>query len=231
MMSTAAIKSSRIVIPEKPGLKQRMAAQLIRILIRTISATVRYEFEDRRGLAAGAKHEPAIYCFWHNRLALGAMIYNNRLREQSAASGLAAMVSASRDGGMLVAVVQSFGVQPARGSTSRRGPQALRELTSWAKRGYDLAITPDGPRGPRYQVADGVMALAQLSGLPIIPGSYNLSSKICMKSWDRFQIPLPFSRCEVILDKPIHVPREATPEDRETLRVQMEQAMHAMSRD
>ena len=65
-------------------------------------------------------------------------------------------------------------MQPVRGSTSRRGPQALLELTSWSERGYDLAITPDGPRGPCYVVQDGIMSLAQLTGLPILPVSYHL---------------------------------------------------------
>jgi lysophospholipid acyltransferase (LPLAT)-like uncharacterized protein len=224
-------KSSQIVIPEKPRCKQRAAAQLIRLIIRTISATLRYKYVDNRGLAPGAKHEPAIYCFWHNRLSVSAMIYRNYIRKSSAATGVAAMVSASRDGGMLVAVVQSFGVQPARGSSSRRGPQAMRELTSWAKRGYDLAITPDGPRGPRYKIAEGVVALAQLTELPVVPASYNLSWKISVKSWDRFQIPLPFSRCEVFLEKPVHVPRETSPEERESLRLKIEQTMQAVSRD
>ena len=67
---------------------------------------------------------------------------------------------------------------PVRGSSSRRGPQALLELTSWAERGYDLAITPDGPRGPRYVVQEGAIGLAQVTGLPIIPASYHLRWKI-----------------------------------------------------
>jgi lysophospholipid acyltransferase (LPLAT)-like uncharacterized protein len=66
-----------------------------------------------------------------------------------------------------------FGVQPVRGSTSRRGPQALLELTTWAERGYDLTITPDGPRGPCYQVQEGVMSLAQVTGLPMVPVAFN----------------------------------------------------------
>jgi lysophospholipid acyltransferase (LPLAT)-like uncharacterized protein len=224
-------KSSQIVIPEKPGWKQRATAQLIRLIIRTVSATLRYKYVDNRGLGPGAKHEPAIYCFWHNRLSVSAMVYRDYIRKHSAATGVAGMVSASRDGGLLVAVVKSFGVQPVRGSSSRRGPQALRELTSWAKRGYDLAITPDGPRGPCYKIAEGVIALGQVTGLHIVPGSYNLSWKISLKSWDRFQIPLPFSRCEVFLEKPVHVPREASPEEREALRLKIEQTMQAVSRD
>ena len=82
---------------------------------------------------------------------------------------MAALVSASKDGGFLSGILELFGVQPVRGSSSRRGPQALLELTTWAERGHDLTITPDGPRGPCYQVQDGVMSLAQLTGLPIVP--------------------------------------------------------------
>ena len=109
-----------------------------------------------------------------------------------------AIVSASRDGAFLTGILEYFKVQPVRGSSSRRGPQALLELTTWAERGYDLAITPDGPRGPRYVVQDGVISLAQLTGLPIVPVSYYVNWKIRVKSWDRFQIPLPFSLCEMI---------------------------------
>ena len=82
------------------------------------------------------------------------------------------MVSASKDGAFLTSILECFQVQPVRGSSSRRGPQALLELTTWAERGYDLALTPDGPRGPRYVVQEGVMSLAQLTGLPIIAASY-----------------------------------------------------------
>jgi lysophospholipid acyltransferase (LPLAT)-like uncharacterized protein len=85
-------------------------------------------------------------------------------------------------------------------------PSALLELTNHAKRGYDLAVTPDAPKGPRYVVQHGVISLAQVTGLPIIPVTCNTQQKICFKSWDRFQIPLPFSRCELILNKPIFVP-------------------------
>src|SRR5213076_1928270 len=110
-----------------------------------------------------------------------------------------------------------FNVQPVRGSSSRRGPQALLELTTWAERGYDLAITPDGPRGPRYVVQDGAVAAAQLTGLAILPASYHLSRKIEIKSWDRFQVPLPFSRCEITIGRPMRVPADADDEAREAI--------------
>ena len=80
---------------------------------------------------------------------------------------MAALVSASGDGGLLARVLELFRVQPVRGSSSRRGPQALRELTTWARRGFDLAITPDGPRGPCYVVDEGVIAAARELSLTV----------------------------------------------------------------
>ena len=124
-----------------------------------------------------------------------------------------------------------FGVEQVRGSTSRRGPQALLEMSSRAKLGYDLAVTPDGPRGPRYVVQKGVIALAQVTGLAIVPVTCNTRRKICLKSWDGFQIPLPFSRCELLLNEPIFVPREACEVKREELRLELEGSLRGSSRD
>src|SRR5208283_4835647 len=120
---------------------------------------------------------------------------------------------------------------PVRGSSSRRGPQALLEMATLAGLGYDLAITPDGPRGPRYVVQDGVMSLAQVTGLPIVPFSFFARRKICLRSWDGFQIPLPFSRCEINVARPIRVPRDATDSERGELRRQLEQALMEISPD
>ena len=173
----------------------------------------------------------AIYCVWHNRLPLCLKAYYGYARRFIRTPGMAAMVSASKDGGFLTAILECFRVQPVRGSSSRRGPQALLELTSWAERGYDLAITPDGPRGPCYVVQQGVMSLAQITGLPILPASYHLGWKIRLKSWDRFQIPLPFSRCEMRLGRPIHVPREASDAEREALRLELERTLRDLTQD
>jgi lysophospholipid acyltransferase (LPLAT)-like uncharacterized protein len=144
---------------------------------------------------------------------------------------MAALVSASKDGAFLAAILERFGVQPVRGSSSRRGSQALLELTSWAEQGYDLAITPDGPRGPRYVVQEGIIVLAQLTGLPIVPVNYWLKRKWTLNSWDAFQIPQPFTRCETYLGELLRVPREASDSDREALRSELESKMRAMTRD
>jgi lysophospholipid acyltransferase (LPLAT)-like uncharacterized protein len=224
-------KSGGVVMAHKPKWHQRVAAWLVFAMIRTVSATLRCRRDDRSNFIQVATPGPAIYCVWHNRLALCMPAYWDYVKKRNKTPGMAAMVSASRDGGFLTGILECFNVQPVRGSSSRRGPQALLELTTWAERGYDLAITPDGPRGPQYVVQEGVMSLAQLTGLPIVPVSYYLNWKIQVKSWDRFQIPLPFSHCEVIYEKPIFVPREATDAEREQLRLQLETKLRAITRD
>jgi len=230
-MPETAVKRSGVVVPHAPQWHQRLAASLAYAFIRVVALTLRYRWTDRSGFFREPRPGPATYCVWHNRLALCMISYYGYVKKHNQSSGLAAMVSASRDGGLLTGILERFGVQPVRGSSSRRGPQALRELTTWARRGYDLAITPDGPRGPRYVVQDGIIALAQLTGMPIVPVSYQLGWKIELKSWDRFQIPLPFSRCEMFFEKPIRVPRDASESDRETLRLQLEQALKSISKD
>jgi lysophospholipid acyltransferase (LPLAT)-like uncharacterized protein len=192
---------------------------------RLVTASLRCRWSDRSGLAGARAGRPVIFCLWHNRLALSMVVHRRHPRK------LAALVSASRDGALLAAVLGAFGVEQVRGSTSRRGPQALLELTSRAQMGYDLAVTPDGPRGPRYVVQPGVIALAQVTGLAIIPVTSNTRPKICLKSWDRFQIPLPFSRCELILNEPILVPREADAAKREELRLELEASLRQSSND
>lgn len=218
------------VVPHAPVWHQRLAAWTVFLLLRAVSATLRWRWSERSGGPAWTE-QPAIYCIWHNRLATCMKGYRVYRCSGGRRGRFAVMVSASKDGAFLTAILECFGVQPARGSSSRRGPQALREMNSWAGRGYDLGITPDGPRGPRYVVQDGVIALAQLTGLPIVPFVINLGWKIQLKSWDRFQIPLPFSRCDVIISAPIHVPKEATAEEREQCRLRVQEGMMAPLRD
>ena len=144
---------------------------------------------------------------------------------------MAALISASHDGGVLARALSYFNVEAVRGSSSRRGAQALLELNTYAERGYCIAITPDGPRGPAYAIQDGVVALAQLSGLPILPVSSQVRWKLRLRSWDRFQVPLPFAYCEVRIGRPVQVPRAATDSEREALRHELEQRMNALTAD
>jgi len=225
------LKSGSVVVPHKARWPQRLAAALVYGLIRSVAATIRYEMRDGSGLLDGAPRERIIFSIWHNRLALSLVMYRRYVVRFAPERRMAAMVSASRDGGLLARILEHFSVQPVRGSSSRRGAQALRELAAWGQRGYDLAITPDGPRGPCYKVQEGVISTAQLTGLPIVPASYRLNWRVRLKSWDRFQVPLPFARCSIRTGPALRVPREATEAERETLRQQLEESMRAITQD
>jgi lysophospholipid acyltransferase (LPLAT)-like uncharacterized protein len=205
-----------MVVPHKPGNSQRLIAWTVFLVERIVARSLRCDWRDHSGLADAPDGQPVIFCLWHNRLAISMIVHRRYPRK------LAALVSASKDGALLAAVLGRFGVEQVRGSSSRRGPQALLELTTHAKRGYDLAVTPDGPKGPRYVVQNGVIALAQVTGFPIVPVTCYTQPKICLKSWDGFQIPLPFSRCELVLNQPIFVPREADQASREERRSELQ---------
>lgn len=220
-----------VVIPNAPKWHQRLLALVIWLAVSLVALTIRYRVRDPHGFLQRRDFTQTIFCIWHNRLALGVKVYFKFRRRQFDSPGLAGLVSASKDGALLSAIFARFGVYPVRGSSSRRGAQALLELTTWAERGYDLAITPDGPRGPRYQVAEGAIALAQVTGLPLAPASYYLPWKVSLKSWDGFQIPLPFSVCEVTAGRIFQVPREAGGAEREKIRREFEAELRAISRD
>ena len=223
-------KSSGIVVPQPLKWHQRLLASLLYGMIRTVGFTMRYRWEYHASVLQN-ENRPVIFCTWHNRLGLSLLMYDDYVRRRQQPPRLAAIVSASKDGGVVARILEHFGVQPVRGSSSRRGPQALLELTSWAEQGYDLAITPDGPRGPRYVVQDGVVALAQLTGRPIVPASQHLRWKICLKSWDRFQVALPFSPVVMRFGEPLLVPRQASEQEREILRQELEQRIKSLTSD
>ena len=231
MTPPAVARKSGLITPRPLRWYHRFSATLIYWFVRLLACTIRFRWEDRSGLFNSAERPPVIFCIWHNRLALALEVRRGYLQKRHRARPLAAMVSASKDGGILARVLERFDTQPVRGSTSRRGPQALLELTNWSKRGHDLAITPDGPRGPRYQVQPGVIALAQLTGRAVVPVGYRLSSKWVLSSWDGFQIPVPFASCRMILDAPLHVPRDLSPEERENWRRRLEQRLTAITED
>jgi lysophospholipid acyltransferase (LPLAT)-like uncharacterized protein len=228
-VSPAPARKSGIVVPHTLSWPKRVLAALVYALIHVVGATLRYRWEFHPELSKAGR--PVIFATWHNRLPLSLLMYRGYVRHFGHPHQLAAIVSASKDGAVVARVLEHFGVQPVRGSTSRRGPQALLELTTWAEQGYDLAITPDGPRGPRYNVQLGAIALAQLTGLPIIPVSNSIGWKITVNSWDRFQIPLPFSRAVMKFGQPLRVPRETSDDERESLRQELEKRISDLTVD
>jgi len=146
---------------------------------------------------------PILLAFWHGRMLYFLYLYH---RERSTI-----LVSRSKDGEFISRVLQRFGMHVTRGSSSRGGAQALLDMVRKVRNGYHAALTPDGPRGPRYAVQPGIVALAQQTGAAILPVTYSARWKKVLCSWDAFLLPLPFSRVVVIYGEPIYVPASASP--------------------
>ena len=111
------------------------------------------------------------------------------------------------------------------------GAQALVEMVALARRGYDLAVTPDGPRGPRYEVKPGVIALAQHTGVPILPISYHLNRRLQLRSWDGFLIPLPFGRCHIRVGPVMQIPPDLDEAERNRLALELQTNLRALTTD
>jgi lysophospholipid acyltransferase (LPLAT)-like uncharacterized protein len=168
------------------------------------SLTLRYEVEDRCGITQPENPcEPVIFALWHNRIFSIPPIW---WKTGGNSRKSLVLTSASKDGAILSAAMAVFGLGAIRGSSSRRAVAALIGMKRALKEGFDICITPDGPRGPRYSFHPGVIKLAESSAAPIVPIHASFSSAWRLKSWDRMVIPKPFSRVHVIFDEMLVVP-------------------------
>lgn len=217
------------VVPKKPSFAATLGAVCIAMLGKGLGRSFRVQVNDQSGLISVPDPKPLIFALWHNRLALSMVVWTRYVKPYRNGSGLVALISASRDGAFLSEVLRRFDVQAVRGSSSRRGPQALRELTTWINKSFNVAITPDGPRGPRYCVQEGVISLARITGAPIIPVGINLQWKKLLKSWDGFQIPCPFSRCALTFGPPVYVPEDSDSPQREEKRLLLENVLRNLN--
>ena len=110
-----------------------------------------------------------------------------------------------------------------------RGARAIRELIRWVRDGWDIALTVDGPRGPRHVLKPGVLEIAKLTGCPIVPAAVSSKSYWQFRSWDKFQFPRPFTRIQVVFGDPVLVPRESTPDALESQRKQIERTLQDLT--
>lgn len=186
---------------KKGGLGERLlvltlpplAACVIRLLYRLL----RIEFVGEEHLRARwERGERFILSFWHDQLLLMVKGYRG--------DRIKVLISASRDGELIARVMGCFGVGTVRGSSSRGGRQAFREMVALGKEPCDLAITPDGPKGPRHQLKEGVAQVARMTGRPVIPMAFASSRGHRFGSWDRFLLPYPFARAVYCFGEPVY---------------------------
>ena len=193
-------------------------------LLQVWARTIRYEIDDRANVVGKQLEGNYIAALWHNRLLLISFVLKKFFPERPGAG----LISASRDGDLIADATKRFGFDVVRGSSSRTGAAALLELSNVLSSGRDVLITPDGPRGPAYQLGPGIIFLAQKTGAPVVPVNMEYSSCWRVKSWDRFIIPKPFSKVRVIIGQPQQVRSTSTSEEFEQERVRLENAMMSL---
>ena len=204
--------------------RERILAFIGSSILKALFLTIRLRLDDQGGITRDAFAEPVLLCFWHNRI-LGITCAFHRFYPKELRHGVTVLTSPSKDGEILSQFVAAFGMGSVRGSSSRRGSRALLELVRIIRDGGDIAITPDGPRGPRYSLGPGVILLAQTTGTPILPMHARFSRAIRMKTWDGFIIPLPFSTISVTVGDRINIPKSLNEEEFEQARKNLEDTL------
>ena len=180
--------------PRSLGFKQRFVFFPFGILYHLWVSTIRFKFIDSDSKSMIIQNtEPVIITLWHNRLFLAGE-WQRRFRSGRKCFGL---ISGSRDGAWLEAFYGWTGIHAIRGSSNRGGSKAIRDLVRTLKSGNDIGITPDGSKGPIYEAKPGVILIGKLANAPLLLLGFEYGWHIKLNSWDKFVIPLPFSKVKV----------------------------------
>ncbi|MGZ4966890.1 MAG: lysophospholipid acyltransferase family protein [Chthoniobacterales bacterium] len=186
--------------------------------------TLRFRVEDPEKILPASHERPFILAVWHNRLLLLPPIFSLCFPHRRNVG----LISASRDGDYVSILVERFGHSTVRGSSSRKGVIALRQLVDELAAGTNVLITPDGPRGPLYEVNQGAIFLAQKSGAPIVPMAIEYGKAWRLKNWDGFFLPKPFSTVRIIFGPQLFVRQNLVPEEFEAERLRVQNVMMAL---
>lgn len=190
--------------------------------VRLLALTLRIRREEATARPLWESRTATIYTAWHGRILMMPYLYGWRRTR--------VLASRSGDGELVVRFVARFGMEAVRGSSSRGGAGAVRTLVGLLKEGGDVFVVPDGPKGPREIAKPGIVALARLSGAPIVPMALGAAREWRLKSWDEFRIPKPFTRCVMRFGEPIRLSRAADRADDEAAREEVETALRQLSR-
>ncbi|MEK7678677.1 MAG: lysophospholipid acyltransferase family protein [Deltaproteobacteria bacterium] len=172
----------------------------------------------RRRIEGGSR---IILAFWHGRLLMMPYSYPGR--------GITILVSQSKDGELVSRTVKGFGIDSVRGSSSKGWFAGVKGLLKSVQAGRDVAITPDGPRGPGSKAQMGAVQIARATGLPIFPMAFGASRVKKFRSWDSFVLPYPFTRGVFICGEPISVAKDAEADDMEAARSRLEDALNGLT--
>lgn len=186
----------------RTGLRYRVAEHAGGAVLDALMHTVRLHVKNDRAYRAFMEQgKPVIFALWHGRLLPLGFLHRGQ--------NIVCLASRSSDGEYITRVLQHWGFGVVRGSSSSGGDTAFRELIRVVRAGSSVAVTPDGPRGPREQLKPGVLQLAQLTGAPVVPLAAAATRSWWFVSWDRFLVPQPFARLHVEYGDPIFVSRDA----------------------
>jgi len=193
-------------------------------LLRGLFATTRTTLVDAHHLEelreAG---RPVVFVLWHGQLL--PLVHQHR------EEGVAVLVSEHRDGEYIARVLERSGFETVRGSSTRGGTRGLKGLIRAAREGKDLALTPDGPRGPAHVLKAGALGVAQATGLPVIPVAVGASAGWRFRSWDGFLVPRPLSRITIQYAPAVHVPRNASRERLEEAGREVQDTLNTLTAD
>ena len=190
-------------------------------LYRLWARTLRLQVEDPNDVVAFVRNQPVIFAIWHNRLLMLPRVFDPCFPTRQSFG----LISASRDGDLVSILIERSGYGTIRGSSSRKGVSALRQLVDTLASGNNVLFTPDGPRGPVYEASQGVVFLAQKTGAPVVPIHMEYSSCWRLKSWDRFIVPRPFAKLRAIFGVPVRIAETQTAEEFEAERMRLQNAM------
>ncbi|HZE12666.1 MAG TPA: lysophospholipid acyltransferase family protein [Chthoniobacterales bacterium] len=193
-------------------------------IYRLWARTLRLRVEDPHDVVGFVRKQPVIFAIWHNRLLMLPRVFDPSFPTRQSYG----LISASRDGDFIANWIERSGYGTIRGSSSRKGVIALRQLMDTLAADGNVLFTPDGPRGPVYEVSQGVIFLAQKSGAPIVPIHMEYSSCWRLKSWDRFVVPRPFATLRAIFAEPIRIAPLSEPEQFEAERLRLQTAMMSL---
>lgn len=201
-----------------------LAVKFAWLLILFLGKTGRINIVNKKYfLRVRSSGKPFIIVTWHGRMLAPIYIHRNM--------GFVAMVSEHGDGEMIAQTILRLGYKTVRGSSTRGGSRAVRQMLKVLKNGNNCAILPDGPNGPRHAFKLGAILIAQRSEAWLLPCTFSASKPIQLHSWDRFTLWRPFSKLQVVYGEPMAIPRKISPLELEQYRVKMENRMNALVKE